>query len=238
MKRGLLLVATGFILLVASFGWWLVSRPEIEVGDAASVEQALTTTTDSPTPVAPAQDPPDASASEVAAPPPAIPRFTIGQHAQSHERIPVTLRIPAIDVEAPVLAAGVEPNGDMEVPRNVTDVAWYKHGPAPGDAGSAVLAAHVDLAGQGPGAFFDLRTIETGDVIYVDFDDGVTETFRAEARTIYEKTELPTEAIFSRDGPPVLTLITCGGAFNRSTRSYDSNVVVYAVPLDDIDFIE
>ncbi len=78
--------------------------------------------------------------------------------------------------------------------------------------------------------FFDLRTLEPGDVILVDFDDGTTETYRAEARTVYEKTELPIDAIFSREGPPVLTLITCGGGFNRNIGSYDSNVVVYAVP--------
>jgi len=32
-------------------------------------------------------------------------------------------------------------------------------------------------------------------------------------------------------GSPVLTLITCGGSFSESTRHYDSNVVVYAVPV-------
>ncbi len=234
MKRGLLLMASGVLILAVSVGLWLVTRPQVEAGDAASVEQALTTTTTTvvpvPAPVTPPQPDPSPPPS---APSTTIPRFTIGEQAQGRDRVPVALRIPALDVEAAIIPAGVERNGDMEVPRNVNDVAWYKHGSAPGEPGSAVLAAHVDLASQGPGVFYNLRTLEPGDVIYVTFEDGTSDTFRAEARTIYEKAELPVDTIFSRQGSPVLTLITCGGGFNRSLQSYDSNVVVYAVPLDD-----
>jgi hypothetical protein len=50
--------------------------------------------------------------------------------------------------------------------------------------------------------------------------------------TSYGKTELPTDRIFAREGSPVVTLITCGGAFNPSVGSYEDNVVVYAVPVD------
>lgn len=233
MKRGLWLLASGFLILAVSLGWWQLTRPQQEAGDPISVEQALTTTTTAvpvPDPVATTQ--PEASAPP-APPSPTIPRFTIGEQAQGHDRIPVALQIPAIGVEAPIVSAGVDRSGEMEVPRNVSDVAWYKHGSAPGEPGSAVLAAHVDLASQGPGVFYDLRTLEPGDVIYVTFDDGTSDAFRAEARTTYDKTELPVDAIFSRQGSPVLTLITCGGGFNRSLRSYDSNVVVYAVPFGD-----
>jgi LPXTG-site transpeptidase (sortase) family protein len=118
----------------------------------------------------------------------------------------------------------------MDVPDNATDVAWYKHGPRPGDSGSAVLAAHVDLVNQGPGVFFDLRTLEEGDRVTVINSDGTENAFRVLARVVYDKGELPLDVIFSRQGPPVLTLITCGGDFNSRVRSYDSNVVVYAVP--------
>ena len=47
------------------------------------------------------------------------------------------------------------------------------------------------------------------------------------------KDELPVDRVFSKDGDPVLTLITCGGDFNRSLRSYSDNVVAYAEPIDD-----
>ncbi len=95
-----------------------------------------------------------------------------------------------------------------------------------------MLAAHVDLAGPGRGLFYDLGDLEPGDEVEVGYDDGTTARFLVTARAIYEKTELPLDVIFSRDGSPVLTLVTCGGEFSRSARSYDSNVVVFAVPVD------
>jgi LPXTG-site transpeptidase (sortase) family protein len=147
---------------------------------------------------------------------------------------PVGLTIDRIDVEAPVIPTGVDSaTGQMEVPSNAQEVAWYRFGSSPGEAGSAVLAAHVDLASQGPGVFFELRTLEPGDVVTVDYDDGSAQRFVVEARTIYTKDALPLDTIFARTGTPVLTLITCGGGFNETAQNYDSNVVVYAVP-DDV----
>ena len=144
---------------------------------------------------------------------------------------PVGLRIDGLDVDAPIDPYGVDQRtGQMAVPDNVTDVAWYRFGPRPGEEGSAVLAAHVDLAGSGPGVFFDLDKLEEGDRVVVLHEDGSESSYRVVARVTYEKDELPLDVIFSREGPPVLTLITCGGAFNRNISRYDSNIVVYAVP--------
>lgn len=146
---------------------------------------------------------------------------------------PVGLRIDGIGVDAPIDPYGVvAATGQMDVPENVTDVAWYQFGPSPGEDGSAVLAAHVDLAGQGPGVFFELRSLVPGERVHVAYDDGSQRTFRVVARTVYTKDDLPVDVLFARQGPPVLTLITCGGAFSRADRRYDSNVVVYAVPLE------
>ena len=237
MKSAIAAFMAGVLLLGISLGVWALSRPSAEAGDPAAVEQALSTSViepiTPPTPPIPITSVPDSTQPEPAPSQPTTPQFTIGVHPEGHNRVPVTLRIPAIGVEATVKPAGVEADGEMEVPGNVTEVGWYKYGSAPGESGSAVLAAHVDLAGSGPGVFFDLRLVEPGDIILVDLDDDTTLTYRAEARTVYDKDDLPTEAIFSRQGPQILTLVTCGGGFNQSLRSYDSNVVVYAVPLDE-----
>jgi sortase (surface protein transpeptidase) len=236
MRSAISLITAGMIVLTLSLGTFALTRPSQKTGNAGAFELALAGSTDlytesAPSPLAelPPGQPGDARTGAAV---PSLPRFTISQSLDLQSRVPVSIQIPALGQEADIIPAGVEPNGDMEVPDNVSDVAWYRHGAAPGEPGSAVLAAHVDLAGQGPGVFFDLRDLEPGSVIYITFDDGATEAYMAEARTIYNKQELPTEAIFSREGPPVLTLITCGGDFNRSIRSYDSNVVVYAVPWD------
>lgn len=147
--------------------------------------------------------------------------------------LPVSLFISAIDVEAPIEPYGVNPDSElMDVPDNVTDVAWYEHGPSPGEPGSAVLAAHVDLRGQGPGVFFDIADLEPGDLVEVAYDDGTRQAFEVTATTTYLKSELPLDAIFSRSGPATLTLITCGGVFDAEASRYDSNVVVYATPAE------
>ena len=41
---------------------------------------------------------------------------------------------------------------------------WYRPGPAPGDAGPAVLTGHVDSA-AGPAVFFRLRDVAVGDAV-------------------------------------------------------------------------
>lgn len=220
----------GTVILLASVGLVALSgyallRGEATSGNVAAVESALRPESPGPVELGPAptttlppgnQDTGSASTNEPEA-------LAIAD--------PVGLRIDKLDVDAPVSAYGVDQRtGEMAVPDNATNVAWYEFGPSPGEAGSAVLAAHVDLASSGPGVFFNLRTLNEGDKVVVDYEDGSEAAFRVVARVTYEKDELPLEVIFSREGPPVLTLITCGGGFNSNIARYDSNIVVYAVP--------
>ena len=145
------------------------------------------------------------------------------------EPAPTTLQIEAIGVTAPVIPLGVVADtGQMEVPDNVDEVGWYRFGPTPGQPGSSVLAAHVDLYGEGPGVFYNLDRLLPGDSISVLFEGGETTTFVVTSSERVPKGGLAVESIFSQDGEPVLTLITCGGAFNYSSRTYDDNVVVTA----------
>ncbi len=144
---------------------------------------------------------------------------------------PVRMRIDALGVDAPIIQAGVTPEGEMELPGAV-EVAWYRHGPAPGaDAGSAVLAAHVDWNGE-EGPFFDLRTLEPGTTFVVESVNGAQRHFRTTTEPAYvPKEELPVDDLFRTGGDPVVALVTCGGGFDEASRSYDDNVVVWAEPV-------
>jgi hypothetical protein len=144
---------------------------------------------------------------------------------------PVRLRLPDLGIDAPIAAVGYD-RGEMEIPARADTVGWYRYGAAPGSPGSAVLAAHVAWGGQA-GVFADLRLVEVGAVVEVDFSDGATRRFRVAALASYDKQGLPVQEIFRREGDPVLTLITCGGAFNPSLRSFEDNVVAYAVPVPE-----
>ena len=143
---------------------------------------------------------------------------------------PRKLRIPSIDVDAKIGAIGVEANGELEVPENVRNVGWYRYGPAPGEPGATVIAGHVDSREQGPGAFFDLRTLDVGARVTVTDSAGDEHRYDVVARRTYDKSVLPTDRLFSRAGPSQLVLITCGGNFDSSAGSYRDNVVIYAQP--------
>jgi LPXTG-site transpeptidase (sortase) family protein len=205
---------------------WGVLNLSFNVGDAAVVEAALTGGTTTTIPI------PDETTTTATAPLWAPNDSSLLADLETTEGPkPERLIIDVLGIDAPIGQYGVAANGQMDVPDNITEVGWYKFGPSPGDPGSAVLAAHVDLAGPGRGLFYDLDKLEVDDEVIVSYGDGESRSFRVVARATYLKTELPLDAIFSRDGDPVLTLVTCGGGFSRSTGSYDSNVVVYAVPV-------
>ena len=144
---------------------------------------------------------------------------------------PARIRLPSLGVDTAVVAVGVDGRGEMAVPENVRQTGWYRFGPAPGSAaGSSVVSGHVDDAVQGRGSFYRLVDLAVGDPVVVTTAAGVDLTFRVSAVRRIPKSALPVDELFARDGPPHLTLVTCGGAFDRASGSYRDNVVVTAAP--------
>ncbi|SHN27940.1 class F sortase [Cryptosporangium aurantiacum] len=172
-----------------------------------------------------------ASAEQLAAPTRSTDAPTRGPDPGRVPVAPQRLRIPDIGVDAVVLPVGVEPDtGEMEVPRAVDRVGWYRYGPAlDARAGSTVIAGHVDDADQGEGAFFELRNLGIGDRLTITGTDGTDRQYRLVAREVFDKSAVPLDRLFSREGEPRLTLVTCGGSFDSATRSYRDNIVVTAV---------
>jgi len=142
---------------------------------------------------------------------------------------PVEVHIPALGARSSLIPLGLNPDGTAEVPSldRPAQAGWYKHGPAPGDPGPAVLLGHVDGHGV-PGIFHDLATLTPGDRVEVTRHDRSTAAFTVRRVDRVAKTEFPTEAVYGETANPQLRLITCGGAFDRATGNYADNVVVYA----------
>lgn len=103
---------------------------------------------------------------------------------------------------------------------------WYRLGPAPGAGGPAVLVAHVDST-KGPDVFYRLKDLTPGDEILVYGENGGLATFVMDTKEQQLKSELPVERIWNDTWEPVIRLITCGGDFDRASRHYLSNVVIY-----------
>jgi len=142
---------------------------------------------------------------------------------------PVRIRIPAIGVDAAVLGLAVDVQGVLPPPPTNEDTGWWRAGPEPGEPGPAVIVGHVD-GEDGPAVFYRLRELVGGDVIIVDRADGSAATFTVERLERHSKDAFPTEAVYGRASGPLLRLVTCGGAFDRSTRHYLDNVIVFAAP--------
>jgi hypothetical protein len=140
---------------------------------------------------------------------------------------PVRLTIPSIGVTTRLLRLGLEADGSMQVPVDFDRAGWFARGPTPGQVGPAVIAGHVDSR-TGPAVFYRLRELRAGDTVQVERADGTRLRFVVEDARRYPKTAFPTAAVFGPAPWAALRLVTCGGDFDRSARSYRDNLVVFA----------
>jgi LPXTG-site transpeptidase (sortase) family protein len=153
------------------------------------------------------------------------------------------LKIPSQNVNATVVARVVGPDGHMPNPAGPAEAVWYDLsawglGGAPGGGGNAVFSAHVDFADvvpfanvryQGVGVFFNLGRLQQGDIVEVEYK-GQTLRYAVEWRKQVAG-EGDWNALLAAGSRDSITLITCSGDFDISTRSYDSRTVVRAVRL-------
>lgn len=140
---------------------------------------------------------------------------------------PVRLRIPALGLSSPLQRLDLRADGTVAVPKRPDIAGWYERGPRPGQAGPAVILGHVDSR-DGPGIFLNLARLPRGAVIKVDRVDGSTVTFRVTKVTRVTKTRFPTDLVYAPTLEATLRLVTCGGSFDQTRRSYRDNVIAFA----------
>lgn len=192
---------TALVLVTGIAGAWDASR---DTGSAAAVGSSL------------------ASVS------PADSRVTDGSEPDDPAVVspPSVVEAPAVGLAAPLVPVGKTSDGALAVPAFGT-AGWYRHSPVPGSPGSAVLAGHVDST-TGPDVFFALGALEPGDDVLIRHEDGSVSTFVVDRLEVTDKERLPVARIFGPSEGANLRLITCGGAFDRQTGTYRSNVIAYA----------
>ncbi len=156
-----------------------------------------------------------------------VPATTTTARLVPPEEQPARLIIPAIEVDAAVQYVGVTAQGAMGVPNNFSDVAWYKYGTVPGERGSAVIDGHVDNGLSLAGVFKRLGELKPGDDVYIERKNGERTHFRVEAMETYPYQEVPLERVFNKDTDAYLNLITCGGSWIKTAKTYDQRLVVY-----------
>jgi LPXTG-site transpeptidase (sortase) family protein len=162
----------------------------------------------------------------------AVPRTTSGDTLAAAQAIvapavaPQRLLVPAIGVNAPVESLGLDAKGRMATPSRPENVGWYSPGVTPGDVGNAVIDGHLDWT-SGPAVFWKLGRVRQGDELTIVRADGSQARFAVQATSVMPY-DGPTDALFTRSGPPSLTLITCYGAWDRQRGTYQQRLVVRA----------
>ncbi|MFF5212941.1 class F sortase [Streptosporangium sp. NPDC000396] len=142
---------------------------------------------------------------------------------------PVRLVVPRLGINAPIRSIGLDRNGAIEVPPvgNPNLVGWYRSGPTPGEAGPAIMLGHKDTR-SGSAVFSRLDEIRNGDLIEVHRKDGIIAVFTVGGLEQAGKEVFPTQRVYGESPNPQLHLITCGGAYDRTTGHYTDNVIAYA----------
>jgi LPXTG-site transpeptidase (sortase) family protein len=148
--------------------------------------------------------------------------------AEREPGAPRRLRIPALDVDAPVLPVHA-PGRTLVPPSDPTRLGWWADGAEPGAArGSALIAGHT--VHTGGGALDDLEEVQRGDAIIVRTDRGVLR-YVVRSVHVYRKGRIADQAqrLFSQQVPGRLVVLTCE---DWNGERYLSNVVVTATPKD------
>lgn len=157
-------------------------------------------------------------------------------YARQRVGYPDRLVVPALGVDAPVLAVKA-PGRTLTPPADPQQLGWWADGARPGSAtGSALIAGHT--VHTGGGALDDLETLRRGDEVFVE--NRLRRGGRTVERTVaylvrsvevFRKGTIAARAeeLFSQEVDGRLVLLTCE---DWDGARYLSNVVVTAVPAE------
>lgn len=213
-RRGLLLLAlaTGVVAVIVLAVFFLSQNHPPKV---SSAERGTVATEPAATPTPTASEPTVAAEPQVEAVGPSNP---------------VSISIPAINVNSSVIEIGKGNDGKLLAPagKDINKVAWYKDSATPGETGASVLEGHIDTV-DGPSVFYRLAAVRIGNKITVKREDGKTAEYTVSAvRSYPDKAQFPTELVYGGDlSAPTLRVITCAN-FDQATRHYAGNTVVFA----------
>jgi sortase A len=166
-------------------------------------------------------------AGNTSATPQTPPREKTSAQEEATVGLPVSISIEKVGVNASIEHVGLDEKRNMDVPKQVENVAWYNLGPKPGERGSAVIAGHFDDPGGNPAVFYDLNKLNEGDSITVTDENNKTYVFVVTGIEEFDFDKFPLQEVFADQSGTKLNLITCGGSWNETAGTYNKRIVVY-----------
>jgi sortase (surface protein transpeptidase) len=144
--------------------------------------------------------------------------------------VPTRIDYNGINALSSLQPEGLNPDKTLQTPdvQHPEQAGWYSQGPVPGEVGPAIVMGHINGGGK-PGVFNHLAEAQPGQMVSIDRSDGKIATFKVARVAVIPKSRFPKSQVYSDTKGPELRLISCGGALDRDARSYESNVIVWAV---------
>lgn len=173
-------------------------------------------------------DPSDPNSQVVTASAPKTTPAKTATATQGGGSVPVSLKIPSINLDQKVTGMGLSSAGTISPPPGVTQ--WYNATVTPGKPGISVIAGHVTWNST-PDVFAKLEDVKVGDKIVVGYADGTSKTFKANREKSVNKTDLQKDqSVWGSSATPVLALITCDAKSPVKGVHHTNNFVVWAAP--------
>ncbi|MEI7818998.1 MAG: class F sortase [bacterium] len=206
MMKHKLITIVAFVIIVAAGTYIIVRQPKPNLA-AVNKGEVITVSTDKPSEEEPVK---------------------VGYVWKGEASDPKKIVIPSIGVDGFIQKVGVDQNKQVGVPTNIYLTGWFVDSVKPGEKGLSIIDGHLD-GYQKDGVFKKLSQLKPGDEFTVEKGDGALLKYSVLTNKSVA-TEKAAAELFSQDPSVVsqLNLITCGGQFDESARSYKERVITTA----------
>lgn len=138
---------------------------------------------------------------------------------------PKYIDLPTIKGGGYLQNVGVDQKKAVAVPNNIHMAGWFVDTVRPGEMGNSVIDGHVN-GRVNAGIFKNLAKLKKGDKFTIEFGDSSKKSFEVE-EIVTVKTADAASVLFSQK-PGItkqVSLITCGGTFDKKIQQYDQRVI-------------
>ena len=142
---------------------------------------------------------------------------------------PNHFKISSLNIDAPAITVGLTNDNAVDVPQQLTDVAWFNGSALPGKPGVTFMVGHY-AAGYG-GVFDNLTKIKDGDIIEMTDADNNVFKYKVTEKTKQKVADINMDNLLnSSPGENKLVIMTCAGSY--IAQNYTDRFIVTATPVN------
>lgn len=151
---------------------------------------------------------------------------------------PRYISIPDLNItKTRVMTVGITETGQLDMPKNINDVAWYNKSVTPGQGSGAVLISGHSTGYSKEGVFVKLDTLPLGSKIILERGDGKMFTYEVvenKSLTLAEvnKVGMKDMMFSAQSDKEGLNLISYSGRYIPKDKVFDHRIMLRAVRID------